>query len=176
LAGFVLFYVAALAEANRSPFDLPEGESELVAGHMTEYSGFRYAVFFIAEYIGLFGICGFAVVLFLGGWHAPLPFLEFIPGYLWFFIKLYALVLLAIWIRGTMPRVRIDQLMGFAWKFMIPGGFALLAGAAVWHFTGGGWLGWIFSTPVVLGPYLILAKYFNNRFTAPRRVYRFSKG
>lgn len=175
-AGFVLFYIAALAESNRSPFDLPEGESELVAGHMTEYSGFRYAVFFLAEYISLFGICGFAVTLFLGGWHAPLPFLEFIPGYIWFFVKLYALVLLAIWIRGTVPRVRIDQLMGFAWKFMIPEGMCLLAGAAVWHLTGGGVLGWLVSTPVVLAPYLLLARHFNTYFRASRRIYRFSEG
>lgn len=175
-AGFILFYVAALAESNRSPFDLPEGESELVAGHMTEYSGFRYAVFFLAEYISLFAICGFAVTLYLGGYHPPLPFLGFIPGYVWFFIKLYSLVLLAIWIRGTMPRVRIDQLMAFAWKCMIPAGFCIMAGAAVWHYTGGGILGWLLSTPVVIAPYVVLARSFETRVEHPRRTYRYSEG
>ena len=175
LAGFILFFIAALAESNRSPFDLPEGESELVAGHMTEYSGFRYAVFFLAEYIGLFATCGFAVVLFLGGWHAPLPVLEFIPGYVWFFVKLYALVLLAIWIRGTMPRVRIDQLMAFSWYFLIPTGFCILAGAAVWHFSGGSWLGWLLATPCVLIPYGVLMVRWQSSGIYQPRHYHFSE-
>jgi len=174
-AGFVLFFTAALAESNRSPFDLPEGESELVAGHMTEYSGFKYAVFFMAEYIGLLGICGFAVALFLGGWHAPLPWLEWIPGYLWFFIKLYSLVLLAIWVRGTVPRMRGDHLMGFAWKFMIPMGFAIILAAAVWHYAGGGVLGWVASAVIVLMPYLALGRVVSIQYPASRRVYRFSE-
>jgi NADH-quinone oxidoreductase subunit H len=174
-AGFLLFFTAALAESNRSPFDLPEGESELVAGHMTEYSGFKYAVFFMAEYIGLFAICGFAVTLFLGGWHAPLPWLEWIPGYLWFFIKLYALVLLAIWVRGTVPRMRGDHLMGFAWKFMIPMGFAVILAAAVWHYAGGGVPGWLASAVIVLMPYLALGRVVAIQYPASRRVYRFSE-
>ena len=175
LAGFLLFYIAALAESNRSPFDLPEGESELVAGHMTEYSGFRYAVFFIAEYIGLFGICGFAVALFLGGWHAPLPFLEFIPGYIWFFLKLYFLVFVAIWIRGTMPRVRIDQLMSFSWCFLIPTGFCILAAAAIWHFAGGGLLGWLLATPCVLAPYFVLVRRLQASGLYATRRYHFAE-
>lgn len=175
MAGFLLFFIAALAESNRSPFDLPEGESELVAGHMTEYSGFRYAVFFLAEYIGLFGICGFAVALFLGGWHAPLPFLQFIPGYLWFFLKLYLLVLLAIWIRGTMPRVRIDQLMAFSWCFLIPTGFCILAAAAVWHFAGGGLLGWLLATPCVLAPYFLLLPRLQSKGLYATRHYRYAE-
>lgn len=174
-AAFLLFFIAALAESNRSPFDLPEGESELVAGHMTEYSGFRYAVFFLAEYIGLFGICGFAVALFLGGWHAPLPFLAFIPGYLWFFIKLYMLVLLAIWIRGTMPRVRIDQLMAFSWSFLLPTGFCILAATAVWHFSGGGLLGWLLSTPCVLAPYLFLLPRLQSAGIYATRQYQYAE-
>ncbi|MFU8847251.1 MAG: NADH-quinone oxidoreductase subunit NuoH [Opitutales bacterium] len=174
-AAFLLFFIAALAESNRSPFDLPEGESELVAGHMTEYSGFRYAVFFMAEYIGLFGICGFAVALFLGGWHAPLPFLAFIPGYLWFFIKLYMLVLVAIWIRGTMPRVRIDQLMAFSWSFLLPTGFCILAATAVWHFSGGGLLGWLLSTPCVLAPYLFLLPRLQSAGIYATRHYQYAE-
>src|SRR5689334_14790142 len=85
---FLLFFVSGLVESNRTPFDVPEGESEIVAGHMTEYSGFKYATFFMAEYLGMFAVSGLAVTLFLGGWHAPLPWLTFIPSYLWFFAKL----------------------------------------------------------------------------------------
>lgn len=174
-AGFLLFFIAALAESNRSPFDLAEGESELVAGHMTEYSGFRYAVFFIAEYIGLFAVCGLAVSLFLGGWHAPLPLLDFVPGYIWFFGKLYLLVLVAIWIRGTVPRVRIDQLMSFSWCFLIPTGFCILAAAAVWHYAGGGLLGWLLSTPCVLAPYFLLLWKLQSSGLYATRQYRFSE-
>src|SRR6267378_588425 len=87
-AAFILFFVSGLVESNRTPFDVPEGESEIVAGHMTEYSGFKYATFFMAEYIGMFAITGLAVTLFLGGWHSPVQALEFVPSYVWFFAKL----------------------------------------------------------------------------------------
>jgi NADH-quinone oxidoreductase subunit H len=135
LAGFVIFLIASLAESNRSPFDIPEAESELIAGHLTEYSGFKYALFFLAEYLGMFAMCGLAVTLFLGGWHAPLPFLEWVPSYVWFLAKLVALVCLFIWIRGTVPRLRVDQLLNLAWKFMLPLALINLVVAAVWHFT-----------------------------------------
>lgn len=174
-AGFLIFFAAALAESNRSPFDLPEGESELIAGHMTEYSGFKYAVFFMAEYIGLFAVCGFAVTLFLGGWRAPFPFLEGIPGYLWFFFKLYLLVLLAIWIRGTMPRMRGDHLMSFAWKFMIPMSFSVIFATAVWHFAGAGLWGWVGSAVIVLLPYFALQRALAVRYPVAGRIYRFSE-
>src|SRR3989440_8761646 len=117
-AAFLLFFVSGLVESNRTPFDVPEGESEIVAGHMTEYSGFKYAIFFLAEYFGMFAVSGLAVTLFLGGWNAPLPFLEVIPSYIWFFAKLGALLFIFIWIRGTLPRMRVDHVMNFAWKFM----------------------------------------------------------
>jgi len=119
-AAFVIFLIAALAESNRSPFDLPEAESELIAGHLTEYSGFKYALFFMAEYFGMIALSGMAITLFLGGWRAPLPFLEFIPSYAWFGAKLLVLLLFFIWIRGTFPRLRIDQLTRLAWKFLVP--------------------------------------------------------
>src|SRR6188472_133652 len=110
-AAFILFFVSGLVESNRTPFDVPEGESEIVAGHMTEYSGFKYATFFMAEYLGMFAMSGLAVTLFLGGWHAPFPFLEVIPSYVWFFVKLSALLFVYIWLRGTLPRTRVDQMM-----------------------------------------------------------------
>src|SRR2546429_9256220 len=101
---FLLFFVSGLVESNRTPFDVPEGESEIVAGHMTEYSGFKYATFFMAEYLGMFAVSGLAVTMFLGGWRAPLGVLEFVPSYFWFFVKLGVLLFTFIWIRGTLPR------------------------------------------------------------------------
>src|SRR5205807_7347140 len=131
-AAFILFFVSGLVESNRTPFDVPEGESEIVAGHMTEYSGFKYATFFMAEYIGMFAISGLAVTLFLGGWHAPVRVLQFIPSYIWFFAKLSALLFVYIWLRGTLPRTRIDHIMNFVWKFMLPMAFTCILAAAVW--------------------------------------------
>src|SRR6267143_1499844 len=132
-AAFILFFVSGLVESNRTPFDVPEGESEIVAGHMTEYSGFKYATFFMAEYIGMFAISGLTVTLFLGGWHAPARALEFVPSYIWFFAKLSALLFVYVWVRGTLPRTRVDQMMNFAWKFMLPMSFTCVIAAAVWH-------------------------------------------
>ena len=103
-AAFLLFFVSGLVESNRTPFDVPEGESEIVAGHMTEYSGFKYATFFMAEYLGMFAVSGLAVTLFLGGWHAPVRVLEFVPSYIWFFAKLSALLFVYVWLRATLPR------------------------------------------------------------------------
>src|SRR4029078_1231432 len=91
-AGFILFLIAATAESNRSPFDLPEGESEIIAGYLTEYSGFKYALFFLGEYLGLFAVTGFGVTLFLGGWNAPFQILGFVPSWMWFFAKFATLI------------------------------------------------------------------------------------
>src|SRR5213080_861072 len=137
-ATFLLFFVSGLVESNRTPFDVPEGESEIVAGHMTEYSGFKYATFFMAEYLGMFAVSGLAVTLFLGGWHSPFAFLEIVPSWIWFFAKLGALLFIFIWVRGTLPRMRVDQMMNFAWKFMLPMAFTCVVAAAVWHYTGRG--------------------------------------
>jgi NADH-quinone oxidoreductase subunit H len=117
--GFVIFAIAGTAELNRTPFDLPEAESELTAGYHVEYSGFRWAFFMLAEYVYLFAMASLMTVLFLGGWQ-PIIFLEFIPGIVWFVLKFSAVVYFMIWMRGTLPRLRGDQLMAFAWKVLLP--------------------------------------------------------
>ncbi len=134
LAAFVIFFIASLAEINRSPFDLPEAESEIIAGYFTEYSGFKFALFFLGEYIAMFAISGLAVTLFLGGGAGPgvaaLPWLSTV----WFIAKIFALIAVMIWLRGTLPRLRVDQLMAFAWKFLLPLSILniIVAGFA-WH-------------------------------------------
>ena len=120
ILAFVIYLISAVAETNRLPFDLPEAESELVAGFFTEYSGMRFAFFFMAEYANMILVSCIATVLFLGGWHAPFAFLEFIPPVIWFLLKVYGFLFFYIWIRGTLPRLRYDQLMRFGWKIMIP--------------------------------------------------------
>ena len=174
-AAFILFFVSGLVESNRTPFDVPEGESEIVAGHMTEYSGFKYATFFLAEYFGMFAISGLAVTLFLGGWHAPIAVLEFIPSYVWFFLKLSALLFVYIWIRGTLPRTRVDQIMNFAWKFMLPMAFTCIVAAAVWHYQGRGLAGWLWSLAVVAIVYLTLSRLLETKKRFAPRTYRFAE-
>lgn len=120
IVGFVIFMIAAVSELNRTPFDLPEAESELVAGYHVEYSGFRFAFFMLAEYTYMWAIAALTTVLFLGGWHAPLPFLEFIPGLIWFVLKFSMVVFLMFWLRASFPRIRVDQLMGLGWKVLLP--------------------------------------------------------
>jgi NADH-quinone oxidoreductase subunit H len=115
--GFFIFMTAALAELNHTPFDIPEAESEIVAGFNIEYSGFRFAAFFLAEFVNLFIICALATLLFLGGWH---PFTNPVYGVLFFLFKTYILIFITMWIRSTFPRLRIDQFMNFGWKVLLP--------------------------------------------------------
>src|SRR5881227_1386185 len=174
-AAFLLFFVSGLVESNRTPFDVPEGESEIVAGRMTEYSGFKYATFFLAEYIGMFAISGLSVTLFLGGWHAPGRAVDFLPSYVWFFTKLSALLFVYIWVRGTLPRTRIDQIMNFAWKFMLPMAFACMIAAAVWHYAGRGLRGWLWSLLVITTVYTMLSAVLDTGRKFAPRVYRFAE-
>ena len=174
-AAFILFFVSGLVESNRTPFDVPEGESEIVAGHMTEYSGFKYATFFMAEYLGMFAVSGLAVTLFLGGWQSPIQALELIPSYVWFFAKLSVLLFMFIWIRGTLPRARVDQMMNFAWKFMLPMAFTCFVAAAVWHYAGRGLPGWFWSLGVIAVVYFALSILLDTRKKFARRTYRFAE-
>ncbi|MBP1685451.1 MAG: ndhA [Deltaproteobacteria bacterium] len=135
-AAFFIFFTSALAEGNRTPFDLPEAESELVAGFVTEYSGVRYLMFFLAEWGNLYIIGAVVTTLFLGGWQIPPitdgPVLRPLLEFLTFFLKSYFWVLVAMWVRATLPRVRVDQLMAVCWKYLVPLSFANLLGTAVW--------------------------------------------
>ncbi len=115
LVGLVIFFIAGTAETNRAPFDLPEAEQELVAGYHTEYSGMRFGLFQMAEYINLITLSGLCVTLFFAGWHGP-----FLPGPIWFVLKLLAILFIFIWMRTTLPRLRYDQLMRFGWKVLLP--------------------------------------------------------
>ena len=117
---FIVYFIAGLAETNRHPFDVVEGESEIVAGHMIEYSGMSFAMFFLAEYANMILVSMLCVILFLGGWLPPFGFLDFIPGWIWLAIKVFVVVTMFLWVRATFPRYRYDQIMRLGWKIFIP--------------------------------------------------------
>ena len=117
---FLVYFISGLAETNRHPFDVVEGESEIVAGHMVEYSGMSYAMFYLAEYANMWLVSILAVIMFLGGWLSPIAALDWIPGWIWLGIKTLAVVSLFIWVRATFPRYRYDQIMRLGWKIFIP--------------------------------------------------------
>jgi len=129
---FLVFLISGVAETNRHPFDVVEGEAEIVAGHMVEYSGMRFAIFFLAEYASMWLISILAVLMFLGGWDAPVAALDFIPGWIWLALKTFFVVSLFIWIRATFPRFRYDQIMRLGWKIFIPVTLIWLVVVAVW--------------------------------------------
>jgi NADH-quinone oxidoreductase subunit H len=134
LIGFFCYLMAAYAETNRIPFDLPEAETELVAGYHTEYSAMKFAMFFMAEYANMITVACLATLLFFGGWHGPLfgpPILQEILPVFWFVAKVFVFLFLYIWVRGTLPRFRYDQLMAFGWKFLLPVALANLIATAI---------------------------------------------
>jgi NADH-quinone oxidoreductase subunit H len=136
LLGFIIYIITAVAETNRAPFDLVEAETELVGGFHTEYSGLRFGLFFIAEYLNMITVACIATLLFLGGWMAPFG-LTFVPGIVWFVLKAAAFIFMYIWLRTTLPRLRYDRLMNFGWKFLLPvATLNLMVTAAVVAFTG----------------------------------------
>ncbi len=129
---FVVFFIAGLAETNRHPFDVVEGESEIVAGHMIEYSGMSFAMFFLAEYANMILVSMMTTLLFLGGWLSPFAFLDFIPGWIWLAIKVFVVVTMFLWVRATFPRFRYDQIMRLGWKIFIPITLVWLVVVGLW--------------------------------------------
>ena len=178
LAGFIVFFIAALAETNRCPFDLPEGESEIIAGHLTEYSGFKYALFFMGEYFGMLALSGLGVTLFFGGWHAPCEFLQFIPSWLWFPAKLFLMMFAFIWIRATLLRLRIDQLMRLAWKLLVPLALINLGVVAFWLLTRD-WtvpmqfIRWVIAIAAEVIPFVLIGRHIGKGL-GPRK-YRYAQ-
>ncbi len=166
--GFFLLFLTSTAEANRTPFDLPEAESEIIAGFHTEYSGMKFALFYMAEFLGMFALSALTATLFLGGWNGP--FSPPLPSWLWFFVKTYALVFIMMWFRGTLPRLRVDQLMGLAWKIMLPMALVNIGIAGLWHFISQPALRLLVCWGLALGSFLALAK-INEQGTIEKRTY-----
>jgi NADH-quinone oxidoreductase subunit H len=129
---FVVFFISGLAETNRHPFDVVEGESEIVAGHMIEYSGMSFAMFFLAEYANMILVSMLTTLLFLGGWLSPVAFLDFIPGWMWLAAKVFVVATMFLWVRATFPRFRYDQIMRLGWKIFIPVTLVWLVVVGLW--------------------------------------------
>jgi NADH-quinone oxidoreductase subunit H len=129
---FLVYFISGLAETNRHPFDVVEGESEIVAGHMIEYSGMAFAMFFLAEYANMILVSTLCVTMFLGGWLSPVAFLDFIPGWIWLGLKVFVVVTFFLWVRATFPRFRYDQIMRLGWKIFIPVTLVWLVVVGLW--------------------------------------------
>jgi NADH-quinone oxidoreductase subunit H len=129
---FVVYFISSVAETNRHPFDVVEGESEIVAGHMVEYSGMSFAIFFLAEYANMILLSALASIMFLGGWSAPVAGLDFIPGWIWLGLKTFLVVSTFIWMRASFPRYRYDQIMRLGWKIFIPVTLVWLVVVGIW--------------------------------------------
>ena len=174
ITGYILFMIAATAESNRCPFDLPEGESEIIAGYFIEYSGFKFALFFVAEYLGMMATSAMAITLFLGGWAAPFSFLTWIPSWFWFFAKLIFMLMIFIWIRGTLPRLRMDQLMNFGWKFMLPLSLINIVCAGLWHYLPAGFTRLSVISLLLLLSCFLLSRSLRRSKWFQERTYRFA--
>lgn len=133
---FLIFFLSGVAEVNRSPFDVPEAESELIAGFHTEYSGMKFALFYMAEFLGAFAVSAFSATFFFGGWSGPI-----LPSWLWLMIKAYPIMFIMLWFRGSLPRFRVDQLLGFAWKYLLPMSLINIVVATICYFVSQGVLG-----------------------------------
>jgi NADH-quinone oxidoreductase subunit H len=129
---FLVYFISGLAETNRAPFDVVEGESEIVAGHMIEYSGMSFAMFFLAEYANMWLVSILATTMFLGGWLSPFAALDFIPGWIWLGLKTFCVVTVFLWVRSTFPRFRYDQIMRLGWKIFIPVTLVWLVVVGLW--------------------------------------------
>ncbi|MCI0847370.1 MAG: NADH-quinone oxidoreductase subunit NuoH [Chloroflexi bacterium] len=163
--GLVIFFIAGLAEVGRTPFDIYFAESEIVGGPFVEYSGAHWSVFFLAEYINTFAIAALTVILFFGGWSGPWLSGEWVI--IWFLLKVYLVIMVVFWVRGTFPRLRIDQLMAFAWKVMVPLSFFLVVMTAVYLFYG--WPAWSLTAMNLTG-LLVVGYLIYKRMTGPKRL------
>jgi NADH-quinone oxidoreductase subunit H len=161
--GLVVFFIAGLAEVGRTPFDIYHAESEIVGGPFVEYSGVHWAVFFMAEYINTFAVAALTTLLFLSGWLGPL-----LPGIVWFLLKTYAVVLVIFWVRGTLPRLRVDQLMGFAWKVLVPLSFLAIVMTAIYQFYG--WPAWSLTLMSLVGLLVVGYLIYRSRVAPAHRV------
>lgn len=174
--GFALFTIGAMAESARTPFDIPEAESEIIAGYHTEYSGFKFALFQLGEYLASIAMAGVGATVFLGGYNGPgvtLPYLGPLIGAFWFFAKTLTVIFIIIWIRGTWPRIRVDQLMAFAWKVLLPMSIINIVAAGFYHFIEPKWVAWLITAFGLLVSWLILSK-FSDTIRIEKRVYRYA--
>ena len=179
LVGFILFVIGGLAESARCPFDLPEAESELVGGYHTEYSGFKFALFQMGEYLAGIAMAGVTVTLFLGGYLGPGSGPGSGPGLrgclismVWFFGKVGCMIALNIWIRGTWPRLRVDQLLGLAWKFLLPMAVVNIVAVGAWHVIASKPVAWGVTAVWLLAWFFVLAK-LNPSGSIEKREYRY---
>ena len=169
LTGFVIFFLSGVAEVNRTPFDMPEAESELVAGFHTEYSGMKFALWYMAEFMNVFTVSALTATLFLGGYQGP-----GLPSWAWFMMKTYALVFVMMWFRGTLPRLRVDQLMGLAWKFLLPLALINILVTGIWFFIPDLRLRLGVSIGI-LGVSFGLLVFLNRPYVPEKRVYQFAE-
>jgi NADH-quinone oxidoreductase subunit H len=174
--GFVLFTIGAMAESARTPFDIPEAESEIIAGYHTEYSGFKFALFQMGEYLASIAMAGITVTMFLGGYNGPgsgPSLFGVLISMFWFFSKLACMIVLNIWIRGTWPRIRVDQLLTFAWKVLLPMSLINIVAVGIWHYMTSKFLAWILTAVILLIAFLILSK-LSSKERIEKRVYRYA--